>query len=171
MATVKPELAVIGAAKQLAGHVFKITQSAPKQYRFSLSGRMQNMALDIVGLLYSANETFVDMKLLGDMDKSIAALRGKTYASEQERFFSENKLFTLRLTRAQVFENRIHERLDKQYGAMTRLKELDYLMTLSRELGAILPKQQEFAMKLIFDLRNLLGAWIKSDKKRFGLTT
>jgi hypothetical protein len=88
-----PELAVIGAAKTLAGHVFKITQGAPKQYRFSLSGRMQNMALELVRLLYSANETYVDMKLLRDMDKSIEALaKRKKYESDSERFFMERHL-------------------------------------------------------------------------------
>jgi len=147
----RSEFAVIGGAKKLAGHVFKITQSAPKQYRFSLCGKMQNLSLDIVGLLYSANETFIDMKLLGDMDKSIRAISGKKeYATETERFFNENKLFTLRLTRAQLFESHIHKRLDRQHDAMTRLKELDYLLSLSREMGAILPKQHETAVTLIF---------------------
>lgn len=165
------DLMVIAASKKLAEHIFRVGQRAPKQYRFSLIGRLQNLSLDIVGLLYRANETFIDQKMLTDMDKSIQALTGRGgYATEQERYFHENKLFMLKLNRAQLFDSRVQKRFDRQHEAMTRLKELDFLLTLSRDMGALLPKQQEQAAKLLFDARNLLGAWIKADKKRFGWT-
>ena len=42
------ELNVITAAKNLASYVMTITQSCPKQFRFSLVGKLQGYVLDIV---------------------------------------------------------------------------------------------------------------------------
>lgn len=53
------ELTVILKAKELAGYVLTITDKSPKRFRFTLSSRLQNYALDIVESMYLANETFV----------------------------------------------------------------------------------------------------------------
>ena len=41
-------LSVITKAKLLTEYVFTVTQKAPKQYRFSIIGRMQSYSLDVV---------------------------------------------------------------------------------------------------------------------------
>ena len=53
------ELAVITKAKDLCSYVVKITQKSPKQYRFTLVTRLQNLSLDVIENLYRANDTFV----------------------------------------------------------------------------------------------------------------
>ena len=52
------DLMVITKAKNLSDYILTITQKSPKQFRFSLVGRLQNYALDIVELLYEANDVF-----------------------------------------------------------------------------------------------------------------
>ena len=54
MAHSQSELQVITFAKNLCSYVMTITQKSPKQFRFSLVGRMQGYVLDIVEELYYA---------------------------------------------------------------------------------------------------------------------
>ena len=53
------DLQVITFAKNLCSYIMTITQKSPKQFRFSLIGRMQNYTMDIIEELYFANEIFV----------------------------------------------------------------------------------------------------------------
>ena len=59
MAATQSELKVITFAKNLLSYVMTITQKSPKQFRFSLIGRMQGYVLDIVEELYYANDIYV----------------------------------------------------------------------------------------------------------------
>ena len=59
MARTQSELQVITFAKNLCSYVMTITQKSPKQFRFSLIGRMQGYVLDIVEELYYANDIYV----------------------------------------------------------------------------------------------------------------
>ena len=59
------------------------------------------------------------------------------------------------------------QRLEYQHKAITALKLLAYISYLSYEQGCILAKQYEQISKLQAECRNLAGAWITSDKKRF----
>lgn len=59
MAHSQSELQVITHAKNLLNYVMTITQKSPKQFRFSLVGRMQEYVLNIVEELYYANDIFV----------------------------------------------------------------------------------------------------------------
>ena len=59
----------------------------------------------------------------------------------------------------------LQKRLDLQHGALTSATRLDYMLTLSREQGTILPKQYEHAAGLLYEIRCLLGGWIKSDRR------
>ena len=56
MAHTQSELQVITFAKNLCSYVMAITQKSPKQFCFSLIGRMQGYVLDIVEELYYAND-------------------------------------------------------------------------------------------------------------------
>lgn len=58
------------------------------------------------------------------------------------------------------------KRLDLQHSALTSVKLLGYMALLAREQDAILPRQYEQITKLVYDVQNLLGAWINSDRKR-----
>lgn len=60
-------------------------------------------------------------------------------------------------------------RLDYQHKAMTELKLLGYIAQLAMEQKCILPKQYEQITRYVYDCQNMLGAWINSDRKRFGL--
>ena len=59
-------------------------------------------------------------------------------------------------------------RRDNQGEAMTYLRLLTHVTQLSMDQGAILPKQYEQITEKIYEAMNLLGAWIKSDEKRYG---
>ncbi len=118
-------------AKALAGLVFEITEKSPKRFRFTLVSRMQNLALEIVTGIYRANDTYIDMKLVKDMNKSITHAQKAEKAAEEERIFFKNKLFELKLARATKIEERVSKRLDYSYGALTNIKLLDYLTELS----------------------------------------
>ncbi len=58
-ADTQSELQVITFVKNLLSYVMTITQKSPKQFRFSLIGRMQGYVLDIVEELYYANDIYV----------------------------------------------------------------------------------------------------------------
>ena len=59
MAHSTSELQVITFAKNLCSYVMTITQQSPKQFRFSLIGRMQGYVPDTVKELYYANDIYV----------------------------------------------------------------------------------------------------------------
>lgn len=59
MAHTDSELQVITSAKNLASYVMTITQKSPKEFRFSIVGRMQGYVMDIVEELYYANDIYV----------------------------------------------------------------------------------------------------------------
>jgi hypothetical protein len=55
MATPPSELHVITAAKNLVTYLFQVLERAPKKYRYSLIGRLENKGVDVIESLYSAN--------------------------------------------------------------------------------------------------------------------
>lgn len=60
------------------------------------------------------------------------------------------------------------KRLALQHEALTRLKMLTYTAQLAMEQGGILYKQYQQIARLAYDCQNMLGAWINSDRRRFG---
>ena len=57
---------VLQASKELAGYTLRITSNEknfPKRYRFSVVGKIQDKALEIVDLLITANEIFPNTRL------------------------------------------------------------------------------------------------------------
>lgn len=61
----------------------------------------------------------------------------------------------------------VEARTNLQRETLTNLKLLAYIAQVSMEQGCILHKQYEQITKKIYDCQNLLGAWMKSDGKRF----
>lgn len=61
------------------------------------------------------------------------------------------------------------KRREYQRQSMTECRLLAYMAQLAMEQGAILAKQYEQITKKIYNVRNLLGAWMKSDDKRIGM--
>lgn len=53
------ELYVITKAKDLCNYIFTITDKSPKKFRFTFTGRLQNMSLEILQNLYYANMVYV----------------------------------------------------------------------------------------------------------------
>ncbi|MDR1891808.1 MAG: four helix bundle protein [Oscillospiraceae bacterium] len=59
-------------------------------------------------------------------------------------------------------------RLNFQHEALTELRLLAYFAQVALEEKAILPKHYEQISMQSVDCMNMIGAWILSDKKRFG---
>lgn len=53
------ELTVVTKAKDLCTLVLAVTEKSPKRFRFTLTGRMQNLALEFIELIYRANEIYM----------------------------------------------------------------------------------------------------------------
>ena len=62
---------------------------------------------------------------------------------------------------------RLEERRSYQQEAFTSMKMLSFLAQVAMEQKSILPKQYEQITKKLYDCQNLLGAWVKSDHKRY----
>lgn len=57
-------------------------------------------------------------------------------------------------------------RVRHQRKAQTSCRLLSYVAQLSMEQKCILPKQYEQISKRIYDVQNMLGAWMISDRRR-----
>jgi len=53
------ELSVITKAKDLCSYILTVTEKSPKRFRFTLTAKLQNYALNIIENLYRANEVFL----------------------------------------------------------------------------------------------------------------
>jgi hypothetical protein len=126
------ELTVITKAKELCAYVMHVTQSAPKQFRFSYVRKMQDLALDVVEEVIRANDLLVG----GSHGTRNSALRH-----------------------------------DLQMRAITDVKLLAYMAEMAVQQQCLLLRHFEQIARLSTDCRNLLGAWINSDKKRLSLET
>ena len=69
--------------------------------------------------------------------------------------------------RNRVRSDRLEARRDYQQKAFTNIKLLSFIAQVSMEQQCILPKQYEQITKKLYDCQNLLGAWVKSDNKRY----
>jgi len=123
------EPSVITKAKDLCSYILKVTEKSPKRFRFTLTTKLQNYALNIIENLYRANEVFL--------------IKGNPATYEKRREY--------------------------QRQSMTECRLLAYMAQLAMEQGAILAKQYEQITKKIYNVQNLLGAWMKSDDKRIGM--
>ena len=91
--------------------------------------------------------------------------RMQNYALDAiENLYIANEIFVQADRRDQA-----ERRLIFQQRAQTTLRLLGYIAQLAMEQQCILPKQYEQITRQVYDCRNLLGAWMKSDRKRFGL--
>jgi hypothetical protein len=66
-------MSVMTKAKDLISITFQYIESWPKVDRFTVKDKARNTALEIYELLVTANEAFVDFKLLEGLGKSISA--------------------------------------------------------------------------------------------------
>ena len=55
----KSELNVITIAKDLCSYILTVTDNSPKKFRFTLTIRLQNYALDVVYYLNMANDVYM----------------------------------------------------------------------------------------------------------------
>ena len=53
------ELSVITKAKDLCSYILTVTEKSPKRFRFTLTTKLQNYALNLIENLYRANEVFL----------------------------------------------------------------------------------------------------------------
>ena len=56
----KNELLVVTKAKDLCRYIMTVTQKTPKQYRFTFTTRLQNLAMDVIENIYLANSIFMN---------------------------------------------------------------------------------------------------------------
>lgn len=83
-----------------------------------------------------------------------------------ENLMSANEVRVLDV-RNRVRTDRLETRRDYQQKAFTNIKLLSFIAQVSMEQQCILPKQYEQITKKLYDCQNLLGAWVKSDNKRY----
>lgn len=84
--------------------------------------------------------------------------------------YRANETFVpIRAQQPQLYAARVAQRQEHAQVALTTAKELDYIIVLAREMVCLTPKQHEQAAKHLADVRNMLGAWIKSERKRYPL--
>ena len=81
-----------------------------------------------------------------------------------EDLYIANEIFVPLGRRDQAEKRQAH-----QQKAQTGLRLLGYIAQLAMEQQCILPNQYEQITRRVYDSRNLLGAWMVSDRKRFGL--
>ena len=55
----KTELSVITKSKELCNYILTVTEKSPKRFRFTLTGKIQNYALNVIEMLIKANEIYV----------------------------------------------------------------------------------------------------------------
>lgn len=55
----KNDLLVTQKAKELCDYIFLISEKMPKKTRHTLTVRLQNLALDVIAHIYTANEVFI----------------------------------------------------------------------------------------------------------------
>ena len=83
-----------------------------------------------------------------------------------ENLLSANEVRVLS-SKGTVRADRLEQRRDYQQKAFTHIKRLSFIAQVSMEQQCILPKQYEQITKKLYDCQNLLGAWVKSDNKRY----
>lgn len=167
-------LTVITKAKELIDITFTYTKNYPKIDRFTLKDKIRNTTLEILELLVEANEVYIDYKLIKDLNKSIKAMKekkkkmmGSQEVDTNEMLFVEQKLLTLKLTAATELNTRLNKRRDLQNKVFAKLSMLDYYIEISYKKKLINSKKEQIWSEALTDVSNLLGAWIKSDRKRF----
>ena len=77
------ELSVITKAKDLCSYILTVTEKSPKRFRFTLTTKLQNYALNIIENLYRANEVFI--------------VRGDTGSQERRREYQRQAMTECRL--------------------------------------------------------------------------
>lgn len=88
---------------------------------------------------------------------SISIVEQLLYANEVRMAVKSTKLL----------EKWLEQRRNFQQQAFTNMKMLAYFSQLAMEQQCILPKQYEQITKKLYDCQNLLGAWVRSDNKRY----
>jgi hypothetical protein len=79
----------------------------------------------------------------------------------------ENKLLTLRLTLASQSGAGVEKRRDLQGRVFSKISILDYYIQLALKRKLITSRNEERWIEALMDVRNLLGAWIRADRKRY----
>lgn len=83
----KAELQVIVKAKDLSKYIMTVTQKSPKQYRFTFTSRLQNLALQIITDIYYANDIYV-----GSMKETNARERAQRRLDKQHDAITNARL-------------------------------------------------------------------------------
>lgn len=81
MATKKSDLYVFTKAKELTKYIITVTEKSPKKYRFTLVTKLQNLCLDAIDLLYTANELPLGEERTAKQKESGVVLRKLGYFS------------------------------------------------------------------------------------------
>ena len=79
--TTPSELTVITRPKDLCSYVLTVTQKSPKAFRFTITSRLQNLALDVVEQLIRANEVFASKGDSMALGQRLGYQRGATRVS------------------------------------------------------------------------------------------
>lgn len=154
------EMAIFTKAKELISMTYLICENWPKKYRFDLTNRVRNIALNIYDNLMEANEIYVDPKF----SKSNAIENPTTVNHEQ----NNRNLVSIELLELYKVNKLIFIRRHTQNMAFAELKKLDFLFSEAYSRRLISSSKWEKVSGLILETTHLLKAWMRSDQKRLG---
>lgn len=167
------ELTVFTKVQDLIEYSLSITDKFPKKVRFTVTSRIQNTSLDIYNFLIEANETFIDLKTLKDMKKTINSLEHKRKnqsfdnTKNDDFYFRENKLLLLRINFSNKYDERISERRNYQNHALASTKKMAFFVRLSFQNKYISLKQYTYWSEKIEEVKKMIAGWIRSDRERY----
>jgi len=81
--------------------------------------------------------------------------------------FELQKQFQLKMAKRLKLEDNIQVRLGYAFKAMSHFNLLDFYITLAMDYNALTKNQAKEVVKLLADCKNLLGAFINADRKKF----
>lgn len=159
------ELQVIKKSKELSKLIFEITEKSPKKFRFTIVTRLQNCSIEVVSNLLFANDTIVNLKILADYEKTIHYLTTAENSSLSE--FEKLKLFELKMAKAKLLNERVTKRVEYSQNAVVKLKEIEWLTVMAKDMNCITGDQYKSLSQLIFEVRRLLYGFVKKDRERY----
>ncbi|MCL2176733.1 MAG: hypothetical protein FWB72_02100 [Firmicutes bacterium] len=83
--------------------------------------------------------------------------------------FELQKQFQLKMAKRLKLEDNIQIRLGYSFRAMSHFNLLDFYITLAMEYNALTSNQGKEVVKLLTDCKNLLGAFINADRKKYAI--
>jgi len=135
---IKSEMAVFKKAKKLISFCYDVTDNWPKKYQYDFTAKVRNITINILEKLIEANKIFIQN-------------------NKQKNTFIGEMVMAIRITKRSDLQNEVFAEIEK----------LNYFFFEAYSMHLINLKKWQYVSGLLFDITNLLKAWIISDYKRY----